>query len=144
MKLARTFAGAVLTAICLTTTAFAGDGTLGVYLTEDNATRAGALIEDVADGSAAERAGIRKGDRIVACDGKRTPNSAALIPHLIAGNAGQTLALRVNRDGWEKTLRVRLARKKSAPRKESRPAPAERGFLGIFLRLLRSFQFNNL
>lgn len=138
MTFTRTFLGAALTALALSSTAIAGDGALGVYLTEDDGSR-GALVEEVAANSAAARADLRKGDRIVKCDGKKTPNGTALIRHLVDGNAGQVLKLRVNRDGWEKTIRVTLApktnTKKAAP-KSTRQAPSsgERGFLGIYLR----------
>ncbi len=137
MTFTRTFLGAALTVLAISSTAIAGDGVLGVYLTEDDGSK-GALVEEVAANSAASRADLRKGDRILKCDGQATPNGAALIRHLMEGNAGQTLKLRVSRDGWQKTIRVKLAPKHKARKqrkKSTKRAPAgERGFLGIYLR----------
>ncbi len=141
MKLA-TILSAALTVVCLGAPALAAPGGfLGVYLTEDGEREGGALIEDVAPDSPAAQAGLCKGDRVVRVNGKAIRNSADLIPTLVAADPGQTLALRVSRDGWEKSLKVTLAAKQGAAPAErpqpAKPAPApnkERGFLGIYLR----------
>lgn len=145
MKSARSHSRPPLRALALTLALVAAspalaapDGYLGVYLVDEADGKQGALVEEVAPGSPAAAAGLRKGDRVVTCDGKPTPHGKALIAHLLAGSPDQALALRVSRDGWERTLEVRLARKPGqtapAPRVPGPPAPTERGFLGVFLR----------
>jgi S1-C subfamily serine protease len=134
----RTLLWASLAALTLTASpALGGDGILGVYLTEDTRAMNGALIEEVAPNSPASDANLRKGDRIVKANGKAIRNSDEFIKILVNGNAGDVLTLRVNRDGWEKTMKITLAPKRGTPQpkpKASKAPPAERGFLGIYLR----------
>jgi len=125
--------------VAAATPAIAADGFLGVYLTEDRASSDGALIEEVAPDSPAADAGLRKGDHVVRCNGRKIANSAALIPILVQGSPGDVLELRVERDGWQKSLKVTLARRSGAPADEPGPARPpkprdQRGFLGVFLR----------
>ncbi|RMG17191.1 MAG: PDZ domain-containing protein [Planctomycetota bacterium] len=134
MKLVPIVLIAALAALLPTQRADAGDGLLGVYLTEDDSSTTGALIEEVAPRSPAAKAGFRKGDRIVSCNGKPTPNSKALIQHLVRANAGDVLTLRLDRDGWQKTFEVRLAKRPDALPAKKPEGPKERGFLGIYLR----------
>ncbi len=139
----RSLLPALLTLLFLCAPASAAPGGfLGVYLTENDDGKAGALIEDVAPDSPAAEAGLRRGDFIIRCKGKKIAHSQALIPHLMAGEEGQVLKLRVRRDGWEKVFSVKLAGRsgEAAPAAPEAPpvAPAppmkERGFLGIYLR----------
>lgn len=136
------FIGTLIAALCVSTPLFAAPGYLGVYLTDDDRGRSGALVEGVEPGSPAAREGIRRGDRIVAINGTEIRNSAELIPHLVKGQAGQTLELRMTRKGWGKTVKVRLGARPAAtpapkvdpPTPDAiEPAAKAKGFLGIFL-----------
>ena len=132
------FALALAAALLLPLPAFAG-GYLGVYMTEDRPQQGGALVEEVAPNSPAAQAGLRKGDMIVACNGAKTPTTKAFITHLTKANGGDTLELRVERDGWGKTVRITLGQRPGASAQPERPrppmrVPQERGFLGVFLR----------
>lgn len=119
-------------------------GFLGTYLVEEEQSTNGALVEDVAPDSPAAQAGLRKGDRVISCNGQATPNGKALIGHLTAANPGQSLDLRVSRDGWERALKVTLGGRPgatpSAPGTPTTPQAtparpqAERGFLGVYMR----------
>ena len=139
MKLVRSLP-ALVVALCFTTPVLAApDGFLGVYLTEDDKGQNGALVEDVAPESPAWDKGVRKGDRVVSCNGQATPNSNAFIAHLAKASAGDTLALEVIRDGWKKAVSIQLGTRAriatSAPKAETRVTPPkERGFLGVYLR----------
>lgn len=138
------FAAALAALACLAVPALAapGGGFLGVYLVEEERSTNGALVEDVAPDSPAANAGIRKGDRVVACNGQQTPNGKAFIGLLGGAQAGATLDLTLERDGWRKSTKVTLGAREGA----GRPAPTtpnptsppvrgqERGFLGVFLR----------
>lgn len=113
-------------------------GFLGVYLSEGGEGDRGALVEEIAPASPAASAGLRKGDQIVALGGTRTTTSKALMDLLGKAQAGTTLELLVDRDGWQKTIQVKLADRpaagQTAPEPGTTPAPpvAERGFLGVY------------
>lgn len=113
-------------------------GFLGVYLVEEEKSREGALVEEVAPDSPAAQAGLRKGDRILAANDQPTPNSRALIGILTGASAGQRLSLRVSREGWERTLQVTLGGREQPQARTPQPtaprAQGESGFLGVFLR----------
>lgn len=64
--------------------------------------KATSTIDEVVQGTPAERAGLRSGDRIVAIDG--APVQASHISQRIADSGGKPLVLRVKRDGRELTL----------------------------------------
>ena len=94
-----------------------GRGRLGVSLREVGEQDArtarlpspvGALVEEVAEGSAAEAAGLRKGDVIVEFDGERV-RSARQLTRLVQETAeGRKVAAVVVRDGQKTTLSVEL------------------------------------
>jgi len=72
----------------------------------------GALVADVNDKSPAEKAGIKRGDVIVAYDGKNVDESASL-PALVASSAvGKTVPVEILRDGKSQTLNVTVAKLK--------------------------------
>lgn len=115
-------------------------GYLGVYLVDEDKSKSGALVEDVAPDSPAASAGLRKGDRVTSCNGAAIAHGKAFAGVLVAGSPGDGLELRVSRDGWEKTVRVTLAAREgarapaAAPGAPPRASSGERGFLGVFLR----------
>ncbi|HEY2953870.1 MAG TPA: PDZ domain-containing protein [Candidatus Eisenbacteria bacterium] len=69
----------------------------------------GALVNRVVEGSPAERAGIRKGDVIVGIAASTIESSADVSRAVRAGKVGQTVAVRIVRDGQRRTLSARLA-----------------------------------
>lgn len=65
----------------------------------------GLLIEHVYDSSPAQRGGLRKGDRIVAVDGKATAGAALeLAATWLRGEAGTPVSITYLRDGAEHTI----------------------------------------
>src|SRR5688572_27752967 len=94
-----------------------GRGRLGVSLSEVDeqdaktarlSSPAGAVVEEVAEGSAAEAAGLRKGDVIVEFDGERV-RSARQLTRLVQETAdGRKVAAVVVRDGQKTTVNVEL------------------------------------
>jgi S1-C subfamily serine protease len=85
--------------------------------------RSGALIQDIEDGSPAEKANLQAGDDeitfqaqqvrtggdvIVAVDGRPLTRRADLADEISAMHAGDVVELELERDGQHKTVRVRL------------------------------------
>lgn len=79
-------------------------------------------IDVVVEGSPAAEAGLRPGDRVVAIDGRRVPNFET-VRDVITSNGGETLTLRVERDGERLQLPVTLATRD--------PDGNRGGFLGV-------------
>ncbi|MEO6469521.1 MAG: PDZ domain-containing protein, partial [Acidimicrobiia bacterium] len=74
---------------------WASHGSLGIRATD--AAAGGATVVEVAPGSSAERAGLQVDDRIVAIDGTRTADSAAVVYALRRRPAGRRVKLTVVR-----------------------------------------------
>jgi serine protease Do len=68
----------------------------------------GALVGDVSAGSAADRAGVRRGDVILAVDGQPIADSNALRNRIASTKPGTSVALNIVRDGHEQTLNATL------------------------------------
>jgi Do/DeqQ family serine protease len=69
----------------------------------------GAMVADVGTGSAAEKAGLRRGDVIVAVDGRRIVSAGQLRARVGLIPVGQTIELEVLRDGNRIKLSTRVA-----------------------------------
>lgn len=95
---------------------------------------AGALIEDFADGSPAEQAGIQRGDVIVAVDGKRVDRVGQLQRLIADHKPGEEVMLRIVRFGQVKSFTIKLieAQSVAAPvPARSNPRPSGAGRLGV-------------
>jgi S1-C subfamily serine protease len=77
------------------TPAQGGRGYLGVSLTDDGSGGVG--TQAVTDGSAAARAGLRAGDRILSLDGHPTDDYAQVVELVQAHAAGERVQLRIRR-----------------------------------------------
>jgi S1-C subfamily serine protease len=71
----------------------------------------GIRVTDVIDGSAAEAAGLQRGDRIVEIDGVPVTGSRALTREIRGMQPGDTTTVTVVRAGEEQTLTVELGRR---------------------------------
>jgi serine protease DegQ len=101
-------------------------GWLGVEiadLTPEFATRfnlaadAGAVVMRVVRGGPGEAGGLRPGDLVVSVDGKRTPDTVAVINATTEARPGQTAQVAVRRGSKDLTLAITIGR---------RPTPAAR------------------
>ena len=91
----------------------------------------GALVSEVMQGSPAEKAGIKRGDVIAACDGKEIADSHELAAFVAGLPVGRKVLLRVIRDGKETTFGVAIASlnaHEAAPQKaDEAPSPGKWG-----------------
>jgi membrane-associated protease RseP (regulator of RpoE activity) len=73
----------------------------------------GVKVEDVVPDSAAWFAGLQKGDRLLAIDGKELANGEDLVGAVSSKEPGSLVELRFNRDGNEQTVKVRLGHRRA-------------------------------
>jgi serine protease Do len=73
----------------------------------------GAVVEDVAEGSPAEKAGVRQGDVIVRYQGQAVESVAQLVRMVRETPAGRKVALEVSRDGAAHKLQATLGEQRS-------------------------------
>jgi serine protease Do len=117
----------------------------------DLASSSGALVQDVREGSPADRAGLRPYDVVTGFDGRDIPDDNALI-RAISGRAPGTQArVRVWRDGRQQTVTVKLAERPPSspdPRPDASPSAAPDPnpdlSLGLTVRDLDATAFNRL
>jgi putative serine protease PepD len=89
-------------------------GYLGVTMAPPSGGQDGALVQDVASGSPAAKAGLRVGDLVVAIDGQAVADYGELAARIRAHKPGETATLKVVRGGNETTITATLT---------ERPAP---------------------
>src|SRR4051794_25033926 len=91
----------------------------------------GAVVQDVTEGSPAERAGIRPYDVIVGFEGQPVANDDELIHEISARAPGSSTQLRVLRDNREFTVAVKLSERppREGERKRDAAAPSNNPLL---------------
>ena len=75
----------------------------------DNVTN-GVVIMSVSKNSAAEEGGLKKGDVILEIDNVKVTSSALLKYELYRHNIGDEITLKINRNRFEKTLKIKLTK----------------------------------
>ncbi|OFW20893.1 MAG: hypothetical protein A3H97_10385, partial [Acidobacteria bacterium RIFCSPLOWO2_02_FULL_65_29] len=93
----------------------------------------GAIVSSVASGSAAERAGMKRGDVIKSFNGQPVNDINALRNRVADTAPGTSAAVVVVRDGGERTLTVKLDERTPAQsaRRDSGEAEGEKAALGV-------------
>ena len=81
-----------------------------------DATAEGALVQEVADGSAAEKAGIEVGDVIVSVDGQRIKGASDLRNAIGLKRSGDSVRVDIIRDGKRRQLSAMLSEVSSTAR----------------------------
>ena len=109
----------------------------------------GALVQDVTEGSPAERAGIRPYDIILRFNQARVGTDDQLIREISSQKPGSAAELRLLRDGREHTITVKLAERPPRTLTATEPASAPPGtrpnqdqVLGLTVRDLDAGAFN--
>ena len=93
----------------------------------------GALVSDVLKGSPAEKAGVKRGDVVVAFDGKEIKESHDLPSVVAATPVGKEAPLKVLRDGKELTLKVKVAKLESKEEEAGKAEAVQEGKWGLQL-----------
>ena len=83
-------------------------GFLGVTTSYPVSGRAGALVQDVVEGSPADRAGLQEGDLVVAVDGKSVESPDELAGKIRARRPGEEVTITIVRGGREMELKAVL------------------------------------
>jgi Do/DeqQ family serine protease len=92
----------------------------------------GALVSDIVSGSAGERAGLRRGDVILAVDGDPIADSNALRNRIASTKPGTSVELTIVREGREQKLNATLGELKlTSDRAGSGSANEERSGFGL-------------
>lgn len=104
-------------------------GRIGIRLVPTGAFDTDVVVDRVSPGSPAERAGLLKGDRILAIDGQAVERASILMESLARHYAGDSVVLKLRRGEEDISATVELA--------ESLPRAAQ-GYLGLLpMRLAR-------
>jgi serine protease Do len=125
------------------TKAEAKEGWLGIYsqtLTAElreglNYSGSGALVSRVVEGGPAEKAGVKSGDVIVGINTTTVASASDLSDAIRAAKVGQTISVRIVRDGQRRTLSAKLAERpeedfewSEAPEADAPEAPGARRY----------------
>src|SRR5215212_756230 len=86
-------------------------GYLGVTMGEPTGGQDGALVQEVAPGSPAAKAGLRPGDLVVAIDGQSVADYGELGARIRAHKPGDQVTLKVVRGGTETTVTASLTQR---------------------------------
>ncbi len=89
--------------------AYADHAFLGVVTKE---SEKGAVIEEVVNGSAAEKAGLQKGDIITAVDSKKVKNTDNIVEAIAQKKPNDEVDIEYIRNGKEKKIKVKLGENK--------------------------------
>ena len=95
--------------------------------------RKGALVADVTPGSPAEKGGIKRGDIIVAYEGKEVTNHHSLPAMVAATPVDEKVTVTVMRDGKERQLSVKVGKLPSESAKLDKSAKPAKGRWGLRL-----------
>ena len=80
-----------------------------------------AVVSDVIDGGPAHKAGLKKGDVVLACDGENVENTLQLKRMISKLHQGTPITLRIRRDGIELTKQLTVEWAQNLPRKRRCP-----------------------
>jgi Do/DeqQ family serine protease len=85
-----------------------GNVNAGVAKAFDLETKQGALVNEIIEDSAAEKAGLKVNDVLVSIDGKKIHSFMELRSKIATAGEGKTVKLGIIRDGKSKTVKVKL------------------------------------
>jgi putative serine protease PepD len=83
-------------------------GYLGVTMADPAGGRDGAIVQEVAPGSPAAKAGLEAGDLVTAVDGQAIQNAGEMVARIRGHKPGDKVTITVQRDGNETTVTATL------------------------------------
>jgi len=107
---ARSIAGQLITT-GTATHAYVGVSSKDAVVADGSAKRAAAVLTTIVAGTPADKAGLHTGDAIIAVDGNPIDGSLSLVAQVRAHTVGQTVTLKVIRNGQTKNITVTLTNK---------------------------------
>lgn len=84
---------------------------LGVQPDSDQSKNDGVIIEDIVEGSPAQKAGLQKGDKIISLNGQMTNTFPDLTSEINRHKAGESIDIKFQRGGKEQSIAVILGEK---------------------------------
>jgi S1-C subfamily serine protease len=102
---------------------------LGVSEDSDEDADAPGVVVEITRGSAADRAGLRDNDKIMALNGKNIREWRDLSTFMDARMPGEEIDVRYERNGKPSSTKAKLTKKSEVACSEN---PAKRGFLGVY------------
>jgi len=96
--------------------------------------KAGALINQVFEGSPAEKAGLKAGDIVIDIDGTKIRNSQDLVKEVLKKNVGQNIRLGIIREGKTMEIPVTTAQMPAEPRERKTSEPEKKEWFGLGVR----------
>ena len=90
-------------------------------------TTEGALLSEINEGSAAQKAGLKAGDIVLAVNGEKVTSSGDLVAKLYTHRPGETVELTILRNGKQSTLPVTLQELKETSANPGNPSEEENG-----------------
>jgi serine protease Do len=141
----------------LKTTGYVSRGWIGVYIQEVTRELAesfgmekpmGALVAKILEDSPAQDTDLQIGDIILSYDGKEIKNSASLPPMVGRTRVGETVKLKIMRDGRTKTIKLKIGQlpdkdQTLASKRKSKDETEDTVF-GLVLRPLSEEEMENL
>src|ERR1019366_8390472 len=107
---ARSIAGQLITT-GTATHPYVGVSSKDGVVADGSAQRAAAVLTTIVAGTPADKAGLRVGDAIIAVDGNSIDGSLSLVAQVRERNVGDTVTLRIVRNGQTQNINVTLINK---------------------------------
>ena len=93
---------------------------------------AGVIVNQTVEGSPADKAGIRRGDIIIKCDGEELAGSDALVLQTFSRRPGDVISLEIIRNGRTQTVKVALGDRDMAESGTQTAVKADKGNADTF------------
>jgi serine protease Do len=94
----------------------------------------GALINQVFEGSPAEKAGLKAGDIVMEIDGTKVKNSQDVVKEVLKKKVGQDIRIKIIREGQPMEIPITAAQMPADPRERKTGEPEKKEWFGLGVR----------